>query len=85
MELEGIVLKATQKEPVGSTLWSCLVAMSAVQGLEEEYGPSSSQKATVSPGTHCICLSKAVPWQLMLPGVVTETGNVCRWGWMGQH
>lgn len=44
------VLKATQKEPVGSMLWSCLVVMSAVQGLqEEEYGPSSSQKSTPAP------------------------------------
>lgn len=44
------VLKATQKEPAGSMLWSCLVVMSAVQGLqEEEYGLSSSQKATRAP------------------------------------
>lgn len=44
------MLKATQKEPVGSMLWSYLVVTSAVQGLqEEEYGPSSSQKATPAP------------------------------------
>lgn len=46
------MLKATQKEPVGSMLWSCLVVMSAVQGLQEEYGPSSSQKATLAPQEH---------------------------------
>lgn len=47
------MLKATQKEPVGSMLWSCLVVMSAVQGLqEEEYGPPSSQKVTVAPQEH---------------------------------
>lgn len=40
------MLKATWKEPLGSRLWSCLV-VNAVQGYqEEEYGPSSSQKAT---------------------------------------
>lgn len=44
------MLKATQKEPVGSMLWSRLVVISAVQGLqEEEYGLSSSQKATRAP------------------------------------
>lgn len=30
------MLKATQKEPVGSMLWSCLVVMSAVQGFKKK-------------------------------------------------
>lgn len=55
------MLKATQKEPAGSMLWSCLVVTSTVQGLQEiEHGHSSSQKATLAPSGTC-CLSKAIP------------------------
>lgn len=54
-------MKATQREPAGSTLWSRLEVISTVPGLQEiKYGHCSSQKATLAPSGTC-CLSKAIP------------------------
>lgn len=77
------MLKATQKEPAGSTLWLRLVVISTVPGLQEiEYGRSSSQKATLAPSGAC-CLSEAI--RADAPAVGAETGNVCRRGWVSSR
>lgn len=72
-------MKATQREPAGSTLWSRLEVISTVPGLREiKYGHSSSQKAILAPSGTC-CLSKAILADAPRCGCRSD---VCQRGWV---